>query len=142
MPYSANRSVPRTNVIVMIESENRAYRLLKDVHEAAAVREAAVRYLALATHATPTAIQYLTLALNDDDFGVHWEAAAALAELGAVALPGLLKALTNPTLVASPRMREGAYHVLHYNAAPEVRNLRGELDGSLERQRCRHYDTG
>ena len=108
-----------------IESEARAYHLLDDVHQAPYVREAAVRYLA--RHATPTAIQHMTLALNDDDFGVHWEAAASLAGLGMAALPTVLEALTKPDLAASPRMREGAYHVLHYNSAPEIRNYAGRL---------------
>jgi HEAT repeat protein len=113
-----------------IESEARAYRLLDDVHQAPYVREAAVRYLA--KHASPTAIQHLVLALNDDDFGVHWEAAASLAQLGTTALPALLNALTNPELAASPRMREGAYHVLHYASAPEVRNYAGRLMTALK----------
>jgi HEAT repeat protein len=115
---------------VTIESETRAYRLLDDVHQAPYVREAAVRYLT--KHATPTAIQHVTLALNDDDFGVHWEAAASLAELGMAALPAVLTALTKPDLAASPRMREGAYHVLHYNSAPEVRNYAGRLMDALK----------
>ena len=76
--------------------------------------------------------QRLTLALNDDDFGVHWEAAAALAELGAVALPELLLALANPKLAASPRVREGAYHVLHYSSAPEVHNYAARLMEALK----------
>ena len=113
-----------------IESEARAYRLLDDVHQAPSVREAAVRYLA--KHASPNAIQHMTLALNDDDFGVHWEAAASLAELGMAALPSVLTALTKPDLAASPRMREGAYHVLHYNSAPEIRNYAARLMEALK----------
>lgn len=62
------------------------------------VREASVRYLA--HHPTFRAIQRLALALDDDDFGVHWEAAAALTELGAVGVPDLLRALANPKLAA------------------------------------------
>ena len=79
-----------------IRSESQAYHLLDDVHEAALVPEASVRYLA--RHPTPRALQPLTLALNDDDFGVHWEAAAALAGLGAVALYAarLIEALKGP----------------------------------------------
>ena len=115
---------------MVIESEAHAHRLLDDEHEAPYVREAAVRYLA--RHATSTAIQRMTMALNDDDFGVHWEAAASLAELGVIALPVLLTALTKPELAASPRMREGAYHVLHYNSAPDVRNYAGALMEALK----------
>jgi HEAT repeat protein len=117
-------------VTMMIDSEARAYRVLGDVHEASSVREAAVRYLA--NHATPKAIQRMTLAMNDDDFGVHWEAAASLAALGMPALPTVLTALTKPDLAASPRMREGAYHVLHYSSAPEVRNYAGRLMQALK----------
>jgi len=63
---------------------------------------------------------------------VHLEAAAWLAQLGTPALPELLKALTNPELAASPRMREGAYHVLYYNSAPEVRNYASHLLEALK----------
>ncbi len=115
---------------MMIESASQAHRLLDDVHQPAFIREAAVRYLA--QQATPEAIQHLVLALNDDDFGVHWEAAASLAQLGMVVLPTLLKALTNSELAASPRMREGAYHILHYNSAPGVRNYAARLMEALK----------
>jgi HEAT repeat protein len=115
---------------MIIGSESQAYHLLDDVHGPATVREASVRYLA--HHPTPRAIQRLALALDDDDFGVHWEATAALTELGAAALPELLRTLANPRLAASPRVREGAYHVLDYNGAPEVHNYAARLKEALK----------
>jgi HEAT repeat protein len=115
---------------MIIESESQAYHLLDDSQQPAYIRETAVKYLA--KHVTPETIQHLTLALNDDDFGVHWEAAASLAQLGMMALPELLNALTKVELAASPRMREGAYHVLHYNSAPEVRRHAGRLMEALK----------
>lgn len=115
---------------MMIESEAQAHRLLDDVHQSAEVREAAVHYLA--QHATPATIQQLIQALGDDDFGVHWEAATSLAELGMTALPDLLRALTKAELAANPRIREGASHVLHYNAAAEIRYHAGPLMAALK----------
>ncbi len=113
-----------------IESEDSAFQLLDNVQESTRVREAAVKYLA--EQATPAAIRRVTLALDDDDFGVHWEAAVSLAKLGEGALPELLKALTKPQLASSPRMREGAYHVLHYNVSPVVRSHAARLMAALK----------
>jgi HEAT repeat protein len=98
---------------VTINSETQAIEMLNDKQQSAALREAAVRYLGAS--ATPEAIKRLVLALEDNDFGVRWEAAVALTGLGRAALPELLKALADPERVADPRLREGAYHVLHYN---------------------------
>jgi HEAT repeat protein len=81
-------------------------------------REDAIRYLAY--RPSPRAIKELVCALQDDDFGVRWEAAASLAILGDRALPELLKALTDPDRVGDPRVREGAYHILHYNRTPHL----------------------
>jgi HEAT repeat protein len=115
---------------MFIQSEESAVQLLDDAQQPSRVREAAIKYLA--GQATPQAIRRLTLALNDDDFGVHWEAATDLAVLGEAALPELLKALTKPDLASSPRMREGAYHVLHYNASRDVRSQAAGLMNALK----------
>ncbi len=100
---------------MLIESVQQAKAVLDDVHEDAGSREAAVRYLA--AHAIPAIITRLVQALQDDDVGVRWEAANALAQLGEPALREVLKALTDPQRVDDPRLRESAYHILHVTQA-------------------------
>jgi HEAT repeat protein len=55
----------------------------------------------------------LVQALRDNDFGVRWAAAEALAQLGPGILIPLLQALTDPDQAGDPRLRESSYHVLH-----------------------------
>ena len=86
---------------------------LDDVREEAAVREAAIRFLAEAP--TPAVITRLVQALQDDDFGVRWTAATVLAQHGEPALREVLTALTDPQRVGDPRLRDCAYHILHNN---------------------------
>ena len=76
---------------MVIMSSSQALAILDDYREAAGVREAAIRYLA--DRATPAVIARLVRALQDDDFGVRWEAANRLAQLGE---PALLEALKGP----------------------------------------------
>ena len=101
-----------------ITSETQALDILDDLRQAHLQREAAARHLA--EHPTPRAIARLVRALQDDDFGVRWDAAVALARLGNLALPELLRALTDPSRVGDPRLREGVYHALHYNQSPHL----------------------
>ncbi|HSD85782.1 MAG TPA: HEAT repeat domain-containing protein [Anaerolineae bacterium] len=96
-------------------SSAQALAILDDYREAAEVREAAIRYLA--DRATPAVIAHLVRALQDDDFGVRWEAANRLAQLGEPALLEVLKALTDPQRVDDPRLRDSAYHILHVTHA-------------------------
>ena len=100
---------------MMITSAAQAMGVLDDDRERAAVREAAVRYLA--AHPTPAVIARLVQALQDDDVGVRWEAATVVAQLGEPALLEVLKALTDPKRVDDPHLRESAYHILHINQA-------------------------
>ncbi len=108
-----------------IESATQAYQILDDVTQEEHAREAAVKFLA--GQASPPAIQRLVRAMQDDDFGVRWEAAAVLARLGSAALPELLKALTDPHRVSDLRLRESAYHMLHYNSDPNVQRQAAPL---------------
>lgn len=94
-----------------ITSEEQAFEALDDPLEDQLIREKAIRYLS--TRPNEHVIKKLVQALQDDDFGVRWEAAVALAQFGEKALPELLEALTDPERVSDPRLREGVYHVLH-----------------------------
>ena len=96
-----------------ITSSAQAIDILDDEREVAAIREAAIRYLA--KYPTSEMIARLVQALQDDDYGVRWEAATVLAQLGETALLEVLKALTDPRCVGDPRLRECAYHILHNN---------------------------
>ncbi len=100
---------------MMITSAAQALAVLDNNREEAKRREAAVRYLG--DHHTPAVIARLVQALQDDDVGVRWEAATALANQGEPALLEVLKALTDPKRVGDPRLRESAYHILHMNQA-------------------------
>ena len=99
-----------------IHSIEQALEILDNPLEDQLLREQALRYLSY--HPSEEVINKLAWALQDDEFGIRWEAAITLAQQGEKALPELLMALTNPDRVGDPRLREGAYHVLHYNRDP------------------------
>jgi HEAT repeat protein len=99
-----------------IYSVEQAMEILSDPLEDQLLREQAIRYLSY--HPSEEVINKLVWTLQDDEFGIRWEAAVTLAQLGERALPELLKALTDPDRVGDPRLREGAYHILHYNRDP------------------------
>ncbi len=99
-----------------ITSVDRALEMLDDPHENQMLREKAIRYLS--HQPSDEIIKRLVWALQDDEFGIRWEAATILAQLGKKALPELLKALTNPDRVGDPRLREGVYHALQHNRDP------------------------
>ncbi len=100
-----------------IRSEDQAIEILDDPLEPQFLREEAVRYLSL--RPTERAINKLVWALQDDDFGVRWEASICLASLGSRALPELLKALVDPKRVGDSRLRAGAYRMLHHSKSQE-----------------------
>jgi HEAT repeat protein len=100
---------------MMITSPAQALAALDDNREHADVREMAVRYLA--DYPTPAVLARLSQALQDDDVGVRWEAATVLTQQGEPGLLEVLKALTDPKRVGDPRLREGAYHILHSSQA-------------------------
>lgn len=93
-----------------ITSETEALQVLDDNHKENLEREEAVRYLAEIPK--KTVIERLVQALQDDDFGVRWEASVALSKLGKKGLPILLRALMDPQRVGDPRLRRGAFRVL------------------------------
>lgn len=99
--------------MMAITSTTQALELLDNYREESSYREAAIHYLT--DHSSPAVIVRLVQALQDDDVGVRWVAAMALAQLGEAALPEILKALTDPVRVGDPRLREGIYHILHNN---------------------------
>ena len=68
------------------------------------------------------AAQVLVKALDDDDFGIRWIAAEALASMGHTGLKALLRALVHDSGMSW--LREGAHHVLHF--------YKGELNKPLE----------
>jgi HEAT repeat protein len=95
---------------VTIHKENQAIWVLDDEKNRTGLREEAARFLE--ENPTENTMQHLIQALTDDDFGVRWAASSALSKWGDRALPALLQVMIKDT---SPRLRESAYHVLHYN---------------------------
>ncbi len=112
----------------MYSSIEEARKTLDDVTRPTLEREDAVHYLA--KQDDPDTLARLVSALDDNAFGVRWAAAVALAGKGATALPQLLRDLTIHS--GSSWMREGIYHVLHYNASPAVREKSAELMVALK----------
>jgi HEAT repeat protein len=112
-----------------IKSETEAVQILDDSFRESLDREEAVRFLAQ-TH-NEKAIERLVQALQDDDFGVRWEASVVLARLGNKALPNLLKALMDPKLVGDPRLRRGAFRVLHHMPSASRPHSVGKLMKAL-----------
>lgn len=86
---------------------------------------------ALAEEPTPAHIERLLEALEDNQFGIRWSAAALLAEMGDKALVPLLQLLIRQH--DSVWLREGAYHICYYSSSATVteqtRALRKALRG-------------
>jgi hypothetical protein len=93
--------------------EEQAIALLNDKNLVYHKREIAIHYLA--EHPTPASIKGLVDALRDKDFAIRWKASTALAHLGPLALPEVLRALTNYK-TNTVRLREGVIHILHYSS--------------------------
>lgn len=93
-----------------INSEPQALSIMLDASRGVSDREAAARYLE--RYSSKKAIDALIKTLNDSDFGVRWAASTALARLGEQALPSVLRSIIHGY---NARLREGVYHVLHYN---------------------------
>ncbi len=72
----------------------------------------------LADDPTPAHIERLLEALEDNQFGIRWTAAALLAEMGDKALVPLLQLLIRQH--DSVWLREGAYHVCYYSSSATV----------------------
>ena len=113
----------------MFQSDSEAIAVLNQPELDTLLREDAVHYLG--HHLSPRGLESLVQALEDDEFGVRWAAAVALSQQGEAALPTLLRALMERG-GDSPLLREGAYHVLHYNASATVHALSQELMQALK----------
>ena len=109
---------------------DQAIEVLNDSTQNYHEREGAVRFLG--GHPSQQAIDHLVRALQDDNFDVRWEAAVSLTHLGEAALPELLTALTDPHRVGDPRLREGAYHILHYTQDPPLPVPVGDLMNAMK----------
>ena len=101
----------------IIDNTDKAISILQDASYQELVREEAVTYLKV--HPSPNGIKALVLALNDDDYGVHWACGTAVAYLGEDAFHVYLEALAKAD--HSPRLREVAWHIIHYNSSDKVR---------------------
>jgi HEAT repeat protein len=98
---------------MFLNPEEQAIALLNDKKLSYDKRQFAIHYLA--ERPTPIAIKGLVSALRDSEFAVRWTAATALAQLGILALPDVLRALMNP-IRNTARLREGVLHILHYSS--------------------------
>lgn len=112
----------------MIKSTEDAVAILRNTRLSELEREDAIRYLQ--EYPSPDGMEALVAALQDDDTGVRYKAGAALAQLGEAGMPALLRALCQPS--EDILLRQGARHVLHYNASPRVRQQTQELMGALK----------
>jgi HEAT repeat protein len=112
----------------MIKSTDEALAILRNTKLSELEREDAIRYLL--EYPSHEGMEALVAALQDDDSGVRWKAGAALAQLGEAGMPALLRALCQPTEDAL--LRQGARHVLHYNASPRVHQQTQELMEALK----------
>jgi len=95
----------------------------KDIHRQA------IRYLASLDECF--AVEGLVGALQNDDFGVRWEAANLLAKLGKKALPALLRALMDPARASDPRLREGALRIVCTFQDPKIEGTFTPLSDAL-----------
>ncbi len=84
-------------------------------------RERAIRYLS--EHPDEQAIRRIIEACEDDDFGVRWEAARALARAGKAGLAALLQALADPERVGHTRLRRSAYWALEQMGLSEYKPM-------------------
>lgn len=106
-----------------------ALRALENYSLAPAVREQAAEYLSRLDEQDE--IRQLVDALQNDAFGIRWEAAKMLAHIGRRAVPAVLEALIDPLKVGDLRLRHGAYQVLHENSDYGIRAEASKLLGAL-----------
>lgn len=101
----------------MIETFEQAKVVLQDTGEKEENRVHAAEFLA--GSGTEGAADLLVVALDDDDYGVHWAASSGLAAMGETALPAVLRVLVKSD--CSPRVLHGAKHAFHTSSSPTVR---------------------
>lgn len=110
-----------------ITSVDDAFTILNDHTTGELDRVNAVRYLA--HFSEERVLDRLVKALQEDDYGVRWEASVSLTRLGKTALPGLLRALMDPKRVGDPRLRRGAFRVLnHIKEFTPMQSLEGLIE--------------
>ena len=107
----------------MIESTEQAISIVKNKQLAEVDREQGIYYLR--DNPSNTSIRALVAALSDDDHGIRFAAAKALAFLGDAAMPALLEALTSPD--NDVVLRNGARVVVTESSSPRVREQGQEL---------------
>ncbi|MCA9952459.1 MAG: HEAT repeat domain-containing protein [Anaerolineales bacterium] len=100
----------------MTQTIEQAAAVLQNVNAAEKDRVKAAHVLGKS--GSENAAELLVMALDDDDYGVHWAASEGLAQLGDAALPALLKALVKPD--CSSRVLEGAKHTFHTSTSQNV----------------------
>lgn len=102
----------------MIQSTEQALRLVKDTRLSESERTEGIHYLRDAP--TDEGIRALVGALQDDDHGVRFAAANALAYMGDAAMPAVLHALAQPD--NDVVLRKGVAIVIGENTSPKVRS--------------------
>ena len=115
----------RTNHFQSLEQ---AIAVLKDTQQDELVRTDAIKFLK--EDGSQEAIDVLISVLTDDDLGVRWAAADALAKLGAKAAPSVLRALLAP--YNDDRFREVAYHIFKDNSDLLIRSEAEPLVAALK----------
>ncbi len=111
-------------------TEAQALAVIQDTTAGELKREGAIRYLR--HYASRDSVRVLIDSLEDDDFGVRWEAAITLAGYGEAAIPALLEALSDPRRIDCPRLREGAYQVFANNASDKVAAMTKDLRKAIK----------
>ncbi len=110
------------------ESLDQAIAVLQDPNALELTRNDAIHFLE--EDGSEKAIDALISVLSDDDFGVRWAAADALAKLGAKAAPAVLRAILSPD--SDDRVRETAIHIFKDNGDITIRSQAQDLVKAME----------
>jgi len=121
------RQADEETFMTPLELTNQALQLLNDTEQDVFTREEALHILA--GHPTPTNLERLVQALEDQTASIRWVAADDLAHLGELALPTLLRRLASQH--DSVWVREGAHHICRHSSSPEVRAQTQALQAAL-----------
>ncbi len=111
-------------------SVDEALRVLENMSLGANAHLEAIRYLASLDECYES--ECLVRALQNDDFGVRWEAANLLAKMEKPAIPAMMHALMDPKRVADQRLREGVLHFFHKLEDPALKNTAAPLLSALK----------
>ncbi|MCB0022746.1 MAG: HEAT repeat domain-containing protein [Caldilinea sp.] len=110
------------------KSIQEALAVLDDATRPAMEREQAAHKLAAAP--APESVERLVAALEDEESGVRWAAAAALIDCGETALAPLLNALVSQP--DSTWLREGAHHVFSNTRSLKVQQATADVVKALK----------